>query len=159
MAALPALTALSGVASLAGTGMGVAGALQQGGAAQAAANYSAQMDRQQGQTDFAAAQRAANEKRLQTDLVQSKQIADAAGSGAGVQTPSILDIYGQTAARGKYLAEGAQYQGAQRQQAYNNMATDALYRGGVAQQAGDLSAIGTGLSGLSKVKWGDFNFG
>ena len=156
MAALPMLSAVAG---LAGTGMGVAGALQQGNAAQAADNYQAGVQRQAGQQAFAAATRSANERNLQTDLVQSKQVAEAAGSGAGVNNPTIADIYGQTAGRGHYLAAGDLYQGQQRQRADNMLADDALWRGGVARQAGELGAIGTGLKGLSKVNWSDFNFG
>lgn len=152
------LAALSAVAGIAGTGMGVAGALQQGNAQQAAANYQAGVDRQQGQQAFAAGTRSANERNLQTDLVQSKQVAQAAGSGAGVSNPTIADIYGQTAGRGNYLASGDLYQGQERQRAYDMLADDALYRGKVAGQAGDLAAIGTGLKGLSKVNWGDFRF-
>ena len=146
-------------ASLAGSGMGVAGALQQGSASQAAANYQAQVNRQQAAQALAAGTRDSYEKNLQTDLVQSKQVADAAGSGAGVNNPTIADIYGQTAGRGNYLARGALYQGQEKQQGYNMSADDALYRGAAMKQAGDLSAIGTGLKGLSKVNWGNFNFG
>ena len=156
MAALPALAA---IASIGGAGMGVAGALQQGSASQAAANYQAQVNKQQAAQALAAGTRDSYEKNLQTDLVQSKQLADAAGSGAGVQTPTISDIYSQTAGRGNYLARGALYQGQEKNQAYNMQAQDALYRGAAANQAGDLSAIGTGLKGLSKVDWGNFNFG
>ena len=91
------LGAIASMASIGGAGMGVAGALQQGSASQAAANYQAQVNKQQAAQALAAGTRDSYEKNLQTDLVQSKQVADAAGSGAGVQTPTIADIYGQTA--------------------------------------------------------------
>lgn len=155
MAALPALTALM---SIAGTGMGVMGQLQQGKAAQAAANYQAAWDRQEGKAEFAAAQRQAVEKQRELDAVQGRQLALAAASGAGVNNPTIADIYGQTAGRGDYNARTALYGGEKRKQAYNAMADDALFRGDVAQKAGTIGALATGLNGLSKVDWGSFKF-
>lgn len=147
---------LGAIASIASAGLGAMGAMQQGAAAQAAGQYQQDADIAQGKADFAAAQRDMIQKQQQTDVTQSRQIALAAASGAGVQTPTIKDIYGQTAGRGDYMARTALYPGQQRQWALNVAGANAKYQGDVAEQAATLNAIGAGIGGLSKVNWGSF---
>lgn len=146
MAALPALAM---VASLAGTGLQVMGSLQQGRAQQAALNFEAEQHKRQAAEERAASQRDALEKRRESQLAQSRQIAVAGASGAGVVNPSILDIYGETAQEGEYNAQAALYGGESRargqldQAAANRFKAKAAYKGSILEAGGQLfSGIG-----------------
>lgn len=59
----------------------------------------------------AAGQRQYQEQKLKEAEVISKQRAGAAASGAGASNAGILDLIGDTAARGEYLADTEMYKG------------------------------------------------
>jgi hypothetical protein len=154
-----------------GASKSAAGAQAQGVAAQQAAQYQMLADRAQGKADFGAAQRSMIGAQQKADLVQGKQLADAAHSGGGVVTPSVLDIYKQTAGRGANIAESDLYPGQQRQWSLNTEGDNALYRGNVAKTAADTQAQTAWLQGLTgaagslskadwgKIDWKNLNFG
>jgi hypothetical protein len=136
--------------------MSIFGSLQQGAAAQAAGEYQNVMDQRQGIQDVASSQRQMIEQQQKNDMVMGRQIALAAASGGGVQNPTIASIYGQTAGKGDYMARVPLSQGQQRQWALDVEGQNAQWKGDVANDAAQLSAIGSGLTGLSKVNWNSF---
>lgn len=145
MAALPAIAA---IASLAAGGLQAMGAIQQGKAQQAALNYEAEMRKKAAAEERAASQREAIEKRSEADRVLSRQRALASASGAGVVTPSILDIYGETAAKGEYNAQTALYGGESRARGQIDQANLARAKGKAAAKGSILEGFGAIVSGI-----------
>lgn len=111
-------------------GQGVqAGAKVAGGiSAQRAGAYNAAGLERQATDEVAAAQRAAMERRTDTERVISKQVAGAAASGAG-GGPSLLDIIGDTAQRGEYQAQSEMYGGESRARTLKDRAALARHEG------------------------------
>jgi hypothetical protein len=140
--------------SIASMGAGIAGGIAQGNAAKAQAAYEVNMRTQQGYQDVAAAQRQGIQEGQKTDMVMGKQLADAAASGGGVQTPSIMDIYGQTAGQGNQNLRASVYEGQQKQWQEQALANAAKARGDNAAQGSMLSAIGGAVGGLGKMMGG-----
>lgn len=137
--------------SMMSMGASIAGGIAQAGAAQAQAQYEYNLRTEQGKQEVASAQRQAIQHGQQADMVMSKQLADAAASGGGVQTPSIMSIYGQTAGQGSYNARAATYTGKQQQWQQQVMADAAKARGQNAAQGSILSAIGGAMGGMGKM--------
>lgn len=148
MAALPALAA---VATLASAGLSAMGSIQQGRAQQAALNFEAKQHERQAAEERAASQREALEKRHEGDLAMSRQLAVAGASGAGVVTPSILDIYGETAQRGEYNAQTALYGGESRARGQIDQAAASRFKGKAAKQGSLYEAGGHILSGIGSA--------
>lgn len=73
--------------------------------------YAAARDREQAGQEEAASQRAAKEKRRQTDIAISNVRAEAGASGAGVYDPTVLDIIGDVTEIGEYDALTSLYEG------------------------------------------------
>lgn len=138
-------------------GSGVqAGARVAGGLnARDAANFNAASLERQSAAERAAGQRSAFERRREMELVLSKQRAIGAASGAGTG-PSLLDIIGDTAARGEYQAQGEMYTGEARARNLQDRANIARREGGNAFTGSILEAIG-GI-GLGAGRYG-MNFG
>jgi hypothetical protein len=101
--------------------------------------------------EFAAGQRAAGERRRNTDLVISRQRALAAASGAGAG-PSLLDIIGDTAGRGEYQAQSEMFLGESRARNLKNRAAAARYEG-------ENAFIGSILEGVGNVALGAGRYG
>jgi hypothetical protein len=137
--------------SLLGTGLSVIGSIQQGKAQQAALEFEAKQHEAKAKEERAAGQREMLEKRTETERLMSRQTALAAASGAGVETPTVLDIYEETASRGRYLENVAQYGGESRARGELDQAAAARAKGKAAAQGGILSGLATGLSGLGKA--------
>lgn len=100
--------------------------------------------------EIAAGQRRGFERDAQTQKVLGEQQALGAASGSGTG-PTILDIMGETAQRGKYLEESENA-------AAKTKANATLYAGEVAKRAGQnqftgsiLQGVGTGLTGGYKI--------
>ena len=153
MAPLPALAA---VATLASAGLSAMGSIQQGRAQQAALNFEAQQRERQAAEERAASQREAIEKRREANLAMSRQVAVAGASGAGVITPSILDIYGETAQQGEYNAQTALYGGESRARGQMDEAAAARFKGKAARKGSLFEAGGSILSGIGKVAGGSY---
>ncbi len=145
------MAALGAIAGIIGTGLQVIGTIQDGKAQQAALNYEAQQEERAAKEERAASQRAAIEKRDEADFVLSRQRALAAASGAGVQTPTILDIYGDTAAKGEYIAQGELYGGESRARGRIDKANAARAKGKAAAKGSILEGFGTAFGGLSRI--------
>ena len=148
------LAIISAVASLAAGGLSAMGSIQQGKAQQAALNFEAEQHKRQAAEERAASQRDALEKRHEGELAMSRQKAIAGASGAGVVTPSILDIYGETAQKGEYNAQTALYGGESRARGQLDEAAAAKFKGKAARQASYYDAAGSILSGIGSAAGG-----
>jgi hypothetical protein len=140
------MAGIGAILSIVGTGLSVVGQIQQNKAQSAVANYEAKAAIAKGKEERAAAQREALDKQEQTDFLLSKQRALAAASGAGLETPSVIDIYTKTAQRGEYQEQALRYGGESRQRGYEDKA--AALRAGSGGDA--LGIVGGALAGLSK---------
>lgn len=146
----------TGTLTLLGTGMKLGGtigggfaAMQQGKTAQKVANYEAEGMRRQGTEEFAAAQRTAMERRRETDLLTSRQIALGAASGSAVNSPGLLDIIGDTEQRGRYREDAERYVGEQRRAGLNDKANMRVVEGQAARSRGSNAFVGSILEGFS----------
>jgi hypothetical protein len=140
--------------SMASMGAGIAGGIMQGNAAKAQAQYEYNMRIEQGKQDVAAAQRQGIQEGQKTDMAMGTQLANAAASGAGVQTPSLMAIYGQTAGQGNQNLRSSIYEGKQKQWQEQAMANAAKARGDNAAQGSMLAGIGGAMGGLGKMMGG-----
>lgn len=67
--------------------------------------------KEKGDNELAAAQREAQRKRRETNLLLSRQQAVAAASGAGAKDPSVMSVMAKTEAEGNYNAQLDMYNG------------------------------------------------
>lgn len=139
------------ILAIAGTGLSVISRIQQGRYEEAALNMQARNEEAQGKEELAASQREAQEKRRESQLAQSRAIAIAAGSGAGVTNPTVVDILEDTAERGEYLAQTSLYGGKSRKAGYDDKAAASRFRGKQAKSGSIFDAIATGVSGFNKA--------
>lgn len=133
-----------GAAASAGAGIVQAGATMYAGKQQQKAAYeAAKRDETAGQAEFAAAQREAEERKLEGQLVSSRQQAAAAasGGGAGGDAPTIVRLMTETAKRARYGVESTLFGGRQRRQSYFDTATSR-------RQTGDANFLGSILTGV-----------
>lgn len=134
---------------LAMSAVSAVGQMQQGEAAQESANFqAAQQDQQAGQ-QRAIAQRQAIEQRRRSDVMQSRALAVAGASGAGVSDPTVINELADIDRVGEFNALTALYQGEESATGLE-MAADSARRTGVAsQQAGRLQAGSTLIGGAT----------
>jgi hypothetical protein len=130
--------------------MSVVGSLNQGKAAQQAANYKAQQMEVNAGQERAASQRAAIEQQRKSRLIQSRAQAVGASSGS-VLDPSTVNIMSGLAEEGELGALTALYQGESRARGYESEASISRYEGKQAKKAGQMAAFGAGLSGLAAL--------
>jgi hypothetical protein len=142
---------IAAIATLAATGLQVMGTLQQGRAQQAALNYEAGERERVAAEERAASQRDAMEKRSEAEKVMSRQRALAGASGAGVVTPSILDIYGETAQQGEYNAQAALYGGESRARGQLSQAQAAKFKAKQVYKGSLFEAGGQAFAGVGKA--------
>jgi hypothetical protein len=105
-----------------------------------------------GRKDFAAAQRDAIEKRLQGELLLSRQQAAAAasGGGAGGDDPTIVRLMTETAQKTEYAAQTSMYRGYDAKATADESASNLR-----ASQSG--SFVGSLISGLGELIGGAAN--
>lgn len=165
----PAMAVAGPLLSIGGSLISAKAQRQQGDAAQAQAQQVSQNEMvaaeyEARQADYLAnqsrgvAQKEAFEQRRQAVLLASKALATAAGSGAGVSDPDVVDILGNIYAEGAYRSALAMYEGEEQARSYNiaaqsrrlsgkSAASAALTEGRNAKEASRLSSISTILSG------------
>jgi hypothetical protein len=127
--------------AIGGTLMQASAAKQEGREQQSLANYEAAQADTNAKQERASAQRAAIEQRRKARLVQSRQQAVAAASGAGVSDPTVVDIMGDTEAEGEYRALTELYQGEERARGLEDQAATRRYEGRLLKKAGNRRAI------------------
>lgn len=140
-----------------GTLVQAAGTIAQGNAANAQAKYEAKQLEQRAGQERAAAQREAIEKRRRSTLIQSRQQALAAASGAGATDPTVVDLIADTEAEGEYQALGQLFLGEERARGAEGQAAARRMEGRLAKRAsrfGALSTIASGVGGTLLQKYG-----
>jgi len=143
-------TTLATVGSL----VGAAGTIATGVAANNAAQFEAEQQEERGKEEFAAAQRDAQQKRREGELVMSRQRALAAAGGDSLDSPTIVRLMTDTAADADYNARTAMYGGESRRRGLYDQAS-ATRRSGRASLLGSVfSGFGQAASGLSGSGFG-----
>jgi hypothetical protein len=132
-----------------GQGVQAGAGVAKGISAQRAGEYNAAGLTRQAGDERAAAQRAAMERRTDTERVISKQVAGAAASGAGAG-PSLLDIMGDTAARGEYQAQAEMHAGESRARTLQDRAAIARHEGRNAFVGSIIEGVGTIATGAAR---------
>lgn len=137
-------------ATAASTVLGYQGAKYQAETQSNALKYDAKVKEQQAAEATAVAQRQAEGKRKEANLLISRQRAVAAASGGGTGG-TVSDLMQQAAGAGEYNAQAAMYQGEAQATSLRDQA--ALNRVGAqnAIQAGNMQAAGAIISGVSAM--------
>jgi len=145
---------MSGLETLAVLGIAAAGAsaaatIYSGYETKRASDEAAKRDVTAGQAEFAASQREAEERKLEGQLIMSRQQAAAAASGAGAagDAPTIVKLMTETAKRSQYGVDSVLYGGRERKQRYIDTA-DAR------RQTGNANFIGSILTGVGQFAEG-----
>jgi hypothetical protein len=161
-----ALGAAGAATSAAGTLSGAAagaGALRaQGPATMLAAVYKSQEDKYAADTALASSQRQAIDAGQQKDLVLSKIQAGAAATGGDTADDTVVNLAGQTEAKGEYQQLMDLFNGTSKFNALNDQANNDLvrgenqvnadnYRADTMQRQAGLSAAGTIMGGMSSM--------
>jgi hypothetical protein len=147
------MAALGVVASVISAVGGIASGIAQNNAAQ----FEAQQQEAQGKEDFAASQRQAEQQRKEAQLVQSRQQALAAASGAGAQDPTIVRLMSQTAGQGELNAQSSLYTGEQQKRGLFDQAKGTRMTGQANMIGSFLGGAGDLFSGFAK--YGPSTFG
>jgi hypothetical protein len=137
--------------SMMGMAGSVAGGIMQANAAKAQAQYEYNLHIAQGKQELASSQRQMIQQGQQGDMAMSKQLATAAASGGGVQTPSIMAIYGQTAGQVSDNMRSALYTGEQKKWQQQVQADAAKAKGENAAAGSIMAGIGGALGSAGKM--------
>jgi hypothetical protein len=144
------ITALTAVAAV-GTAASVAGSISSGIAQSQAANYNAEVDRNNAIQAQQAADQQAVVTQQQTQSKIGQQKVDYAASGVDVGTGTPLDVMNDTATKGKLDALTLRYGGQVQGLRDTSAATLAQYQGYSALTAGALNAGSTLLTGAGRT--------
>jgi hypothetical protein len=124
------------------------GAIRQGQAAKAAADYNATINQQNAliarQDASQQAAQADRENRLRLGTIRAN-----AGASGGTGAGSVFDVLGDAAAQGELEKQNILYQGELKARGYTNTSNLDTMSGGVAQQAGYMKAGSDLLSGTA----------
>lgn len=157
--------------SAAGTALSAVGSIQEGNATYKASKAAAkavkegakfeaaQLNRNAGQ-QRATAQREAIEQRRAGRLAQSRALAVAGASGAGVSDVDVTNLVSDLAADGEYNALTALYNGEEQALGMEDQAKGVMYnakqearsykaKGKAAKSAGYMTALGTAIEGAT----------
>lgn len=143
------LTAISTFATVAGTGLSAAGAIQQGRYAEAAAEAEADALEQRADNERATASVAAANKAKEAQRLLSRQQAVAAASGGGATDPTVVDLMARTAGEGKMQEGQLVWEGQEKGRALDYQAVLQRAAGSQAELAGWIKAGSTILSSAS----------
>lgn len=146
------------VASVAGTAMTAYGQIQQGEAAQKAAEYNAEVANMQAKDAINRGNIEAEKQRLKAQQVAGAQRAAMGASGAQVDSGSFADILLDTATTGEKDAQTIRTNAMRQAWGLESQAEIDLYQGKQAKQAAYMQAGGTLLTGTataaSRMGWG-----
>jgi hypothetical protein len=150
MAALAAVGAWIGsnigtVASTAGGLLTAGGSIAAGQAENNSAKFEAQQMEAKAKEEKAAAQRDAEQKRREGTLINSRQqaLAAASGAGAGADAPTIVKLMSDTAGQSEYGANSVLYGGNERAAGLNDSA-------GARRRSGKASLLGSQIAGFGQ---------
>lgn len=130
-----------------------------GKVAQNMGDYEAQQYERNAATAVSQGQARAFERQRDVDKTISDEVAIAAASGAGVETPTILDIVGKTAQRGSYLTRSELAAGQQQAAGLLDEASASRYRGNLARSQGKTAFAQSILGAVGDVAGGGYDFG
>lgn len=139
------------ILSLVGTGVAAAGALQQGAAANAGAQFEARQMEMKAQEARAVAQREAMATRRKTELTQSSLQARAASSGGTATDAGVLDLAEGIEEQGEYGALTAMAAGENRARGLEDSAMGRRASGEAAQTGSYFRAGSSLLSGIGSL--------
>lgn len=146
-------------ASVGATAMQASSTFAAGGADQKAAQarqvsleHQATQSRQNAGQERAAAQRSANEQRRQAQLLESKALARAAGSGAG--GPGVEKIVGDIGAEGEFRALSDLFIGEERARGLEHQADIGVFEGDQERRAGDIERGASKRKAITQVLGG-----
>jgi len=152
------LATMAAIASIVGTGVGLAGSaisakgtIAAGKAEQQVANYQAAQAEVKGKEERAAAQRDAMQYKRQMQLALSKLQNNAAASGFAATDEGTMDIAEEIAKYGTLQQQIAQYGGKSRQKGYQAQAQGLRLSGQAARQGAGYGATGTILAGAGNA--------
>lgn len=148
---MASLAAISTIAGIAGGVVSAVGTIAAGQSQKRAAERQAQQLEMRGKEERAAAQREAFDVGREKGLIQSRQQAVAAASGAGALDPTILDLAGDVEAEGTYRQLLHTYGGEERRKGNFAQAAGARRSGRAAATGAWLDAGGTILGGASTM--------
>ena len=138
--------------ALLAAGISAAGSVLGGISANKAGKYEAQQLQRSATEERVAGQRAAMEKRREADVVMSQQRARAAASGSSITgSPTIIDIFGDTAQRGEYLAQIESFKGESRARGLQDQAKASRFKGKSA-------LVGSILEGVGELAKGGYRY-
>jgi len=137
------------IAGIAAAGVGAAATIYGGMETKRAADEAAKRDVTAGQAEFASSQRDAQERKLEGQLIMSRQQAAAAASGAGASgdAPTIVRLMTETAKRSQYGVDSVMYGGRARRQGYIDTAQ-------ARRETGNANFIGSILTGVGQFAEG-----
>jgi hypothetical protein len=141
--------ALSGLGAIVSAG----GTVASGVAANNAAKFESEQMRIKAAEERAAAQREAQAKRREGDLVMSRQqaLAAASGAGAGTDAPTIVKLMTDTARDSEYNAQTAQYGGESRSRGLLDSAKARRASGRASLMGSVIGGFGQGAAGLGRA--------
>lgn len=154
----PALTIASSLTGFAGANESAAGARLAAQRTAAAKRFEAEQMRVAAQAEAAAGQAAGFEQERQSRLMQSRQVALAAASGAGASDPTIFNLIARTAKEGSYRAAVAIYGGEERARQLRMGAAGREYEADAAIDAGARTAKAYQTAGVGMLLKGGASF-
>lgn len=128
------------------------GSVMGGVAANNQAQYQADQQEAAGKEELAASQRQAEQQRKEGALVQSRQQALAAASGAGATDPTIVQLMTDTAGAAELNAQSSLFGGEQRKRGMFDTAKGTRMTGQASMVGSFLSAAGDLTSGFAKYR-------
>jgi len=134
-------------------GISGGGTIASGVAADRAARQDALNMEAAGKEEVAAAQRDAQAKRREGQLINSRAqaLAAASGAGAGVDAPTIVKLMTQTSGEAEYNAQSAMFGGFSRQAGLKQGAASRRAEGKASLLGSVLSGLGTTGKGLASL--------
>lgn len=133
---------------IAATGLSAAGTIFEGAQQREAADFEAKQLKTQAGQEVAIAQRSAFEKKREAELANSRNLAVAAGSGAGASDPTVINIMADVENQGLYNALTEMYSGFSKR---NDLIAEAKIR-----KAEGKAAFGNSLISAAGTVFGDY---
>jgi hypothetical protein len=146
-----ALSAISSIATVAGTLISAQGTIAAGKAQQQAANYEAAQLDIKAKEEQAAAQREAEQLRRRKELALSSLQTRAAASGFSATDPTASRLAGEVAEYGTLQEQAAMYGGTSRRAGLEGQAAATRASGAAARQGASYRAAATIIGGISTL--------
>lgn len=149
---MAALATIASVATIAAAAISAGGAVYEGYQSQQANELEARQEKKAGDLEFASSQREADQRRLEGQLIMSRQqaLAAASGGGAGADAPTITKILSDTGEAADLNSRNTIFQGASRRQDYFDSASARVATGQGNFFGGILRGLGSLAGGIGR---------